>query len=67
MCFFRLKSPKEFLWEARGASQGREGWLGWGHGREGWLGIDSGKKRSLISLEQKSLKKSQISERSEEI
>ena len=35
MLFLPLESPKEILWEATGASQGREGWLGWSHGREG--------------------------------
>ena len=35
MGFLLVESPKEILWEAMGASQGREGWLGWSHGREG--------------------------------
>jgi len=42
--FFGVESPKSIISEAMGASQGREGWLGWSHGREGWPGINNGKR-----------------------
>ena len=37
MCFFLVESPNGIRWEAMGASQGREGWLGWSlAGNEQW-------------------------------